>query len=239
MLIIRNLTKTYKNGRGIEAVNLNVAKGEIYGLLGPNGAGKTTLLKVAAGLLSKDDGQCYADEVINGEDTIAYKLKTAGMIGETVLYDYMSSMDHLAMMALHREGITEEEMETVLAKMNLLDYRNEPVRQFSTGMKQRLAFAMCLLTEPEILLLDEPFNGLDIEGKILIRESLLKLREEKNTAIIISSHLIHDLEEMATTVGIIKGGHMIAEEKVCELLRHHRNLEDYFVHETVGVKEGA
>lgn len=239
MFTITHLSKIYKTGRGIFDMSLAVAPGEVYGLLGPNGAGKTTLLKVASGLLRHNEGQCQINEHDSVADNLAYKKELSGMIGDTVLYDYLTPMDHLKMMALYREGISEQEKNQALEEMDLFKYKDEKVKQFSTGMKQRLAFAMCLIAKPRVLLLDEPFSGLDIEGKLLVRNRLLRLRDEKQTAIIISSHLIHDLEELVTKVGVIKEGRLIDEADVKGLLRHHRNLEDYFVESTKAWNEGA
>lgn len=239
MLTISQMTKVYKSGRGIFNMNLDVQQGDIYGLLGPNGAGKTTLLKIAAGLLNKDDGVCTIGGKTMEADPVSYKQQMVGMIGDTVLYEYLTPMDHLSMMDIYRDDITIEEKHQVLEEMDLYLNKDEKVKQFSTGMKQRLAFAMCLIARPKVLLLDEPFSGLDIEGKLLVRDRLLRLRHEGETAVLISSHLIHDLEEIALRVGVIKNGRMIAEESVEELLRHHRNLEDYFIKQTAVWKEGA
>lgn len=239
MFEVKHLSKTYKTGRGIIDLSFKVAPGEIYGLLGPNGAGKTTLLKVASGLLNSDQGQCVIDGDDHLQASVQYKSKMTGMIGDTVLYDYLTPMDHLKLMEIHRPTITLEEKEQVLKEMDLLPYKDEKTKQFSTGMKQRLAFAMCLVVKPKVLLLDEPFSGLDIEGKVLIRNRLLQMRQEGQVAVIISSHLIHDLEEIATSAGVIREGRLVDEQAVSEILRHHRNLEDYFVKRTVEMKEGA
>lgn len=239
MFEVKQLTKVYKTGRGIFDLSLQVAPGEIYGLLGPNGAGKTTFLKVASSLLSNDQGQCSIDGAIQDGSNVAYKSQMTGMIGDTVLYDYLSPMDHLKLMEIHRPDITLQDKLDALEEMDLLLYKDEKTKQFSTGMKQRLAFAMCLIVEPKVLLLDEPFSGLDIDGKMLIRNRLMKMREEGKTAVVISSHLIHDIEEIATKAGIIRSGRLVDEQSVAEILRHHRNLEDYFVKRTHVMKEGA
>lgn len=239
MLNINGMTKLYKSGRGIFDIDLKVKKGEIYGLLGPNGAGKTTLLKITSGLLNISTGSCTINETSLQTNPVAYKSQMVGMIGETVLYDYLSPMEHLSMMRPYRNDISSDEMCSVLAAVDLVAYKDEPIKQFSTGMKQRLAFAMCLIAKPDVLLLDEPFSGLDIEGKLLIRSCLLQLKNEGHTAILISSHLIHDLEEIADKVGVIKDGRMIDEQTVDHLLRHHKNLETYFVQQTTTLKEGA
>lgn len=239
MLTIKDLTKVYRSKRGVYGINLTIEKGEIYGLLGPNGAGKTTILKIVASLLNKDEGTCSVNGADAEKDAVVYKTGMVGMISDTVLYDYLTPMDHLKMMEVYRPEMTLEDKEAVLIEMDLLTYKDEKTKQFSTGMKQRLAFAMCLAAKPSVLLLDEPFSGLDIEGKLLIRDRLLTLRNEGETAVLISSHLIHDLEEIATKVGIIKDGRLIDEQDVESLLRHHRNLEDYFVQKTLKLKEGA
>lgn len=239
MLVITDLTKTYKSGRGIFDLNIALNKGDVYGLLGPNGAGKTTLLKCIAGLQRPDKGLCQNDGVDILSDPAIYNSKMVGMIGDTVLYDYLTAMDHMRMMEIYRPEMTAEEQEAALEEMDLLSYKNEKTKQFSTGMKQRLAFAMCMITEPSLLLLDEPFSGLDIEGKLLVRKSIENLRNKGDTAILISSHLIHDIEEIATEVGVIKEGRLIDEQHVGDVLQRYRNLEGYFVEQTLRFKEGA
>ncbi len=238
-LIIRDMTKVYKTKRGVFNIDFQVEAGEVYGLLGPNGAGKTTILKLVAGLLNKNHGSTIIDEVTMEDHPIEYKRSLVGMIGDTVLYEYLTPMEHLELMKLHNPLIDEKQMYKVLEEMDLHNYKDERVKQFSTGMKQRLAFAMCLVVKPKVLLLDEPFSGLDIEGKVLIRNKLQALKQEKEVAVVISSHLIHDVEEIATHVGIIKQGRLVEQEKVEVLLNKHKNLEDYFMSRTLTLKEGA
>lgn len=239
MLVISDLTKIYKSGRGIFDLNLSLKKGDVYGLLGPNGAGKTTLLKTIAGLQIPNKGTCVNEGVDSINNPATYKSHMVGMIGDTALYEYLTAMDHMKMMEVHRPDMSTAEQEAMLAEMALLDYKDEKTKQFSTGMKQRLAFAMCMVTKPSLLLLDEPFSGLDIEGKLLVRKSIENLRNQGDTAILISSHLIHDIEEIATEVGVIKEGRLIDEQHVGDVLQRYRNLEGYFVEQTIRFKEGA
>lgn len=235
----QNITKVYKSNRGVYDITLDIQEGHIYGLLGPNGAGKTTILKVLAGLLKKDRGEVLTNNVSLDESPMDYLRSVVGMIGDTVLYDYMTPMDHMKMMEVNFGDIALDKKEDVLREMDLYQFKDEPVKQFSTGMKQRLAFAMCIIGEPKVLLLDEPFSGLDIEGKLLIRNKLEAIRDEGNMAVVISSHLIHDLEEVATHVGIIKNGHLVEEQEVAVLRKRYKNLETYFVDRTMQKREGA
>lgn len=235
----QNITKVYKSNRGVYDITLDIQEGHIYGLLGPNGAGKTTILKVLAGLLKKDRGEVLTNNVSLDESPMDYLRSVVGMIGDTVLYDYMTPMDHMKMMEVNFGDIALDKKEDVLREMDLYQFKDEPVKQFSTGMKQRLAFAMCIIGEPKVLLLDEPFSGLDIEGKLLIRNKLEAIRDEGNMAVVISSHLIHDLEEVATHVGIIKNGHLVEEQEVTVLRKRYKNLETYFVDRTMQKREGA
>lgn len=226
---VKNINKVYRSKRGIHDITLDVKEGQIYGLLGPNGAGKTTLLKVLSGLLKSDSGTVIGNDLKH----------IGGMIGDTALYAYLSSMDHLNMMEVKNGPIALEHKEALLKDLSLYDYKDEKVKQFSTGMKQRLAFGMSVVTQPKVLLLDEPFSGLDIEGKILMREKIKALSEKNNMAVIISSHLIHDLDEIATHVGIMKDGYLIDEAIVQNLSKSYKNLEAYFVDKTMRMKEGA
>ncbi len=146
----------------------------------------------------------------------------------------------MEMMKIHNPQMTVEDINRLLTELDLLQFKREKLKNFSTGMKQRLAFAMCLAAKPDVLLLDEPFSGLDIEGKLLMRETINRVKEEGGQmAVIISSHLIHDIEEVASKVGIVKNGRLLDEQDVDKLQVKYKNLESYFMDKTMRLKEGG
>ncbi len=192
----RELTKQFGQHKAVDSVSLHIKRGEIYGFIGRNGAGKTTFMKMVSGLSSPTSGE----------------LKLFGAAGkEAGLYGGMSAKDnlHLKCLALGIYGRGYED--SLLAAAGLADAGRKMVRQFSLGMKQRLGIAMALAGEPDLLVLDEPVNGLDPQGIAEIRELLLKLKEEKNMTILISSHILEELYKVADTFGIIHKGVLVQE----------------------------
>ena len=216
---IKNLTKVFKNGRGITDINLDIHRSEIFGFLGPNGAGKTTAMKIMTGLTKPDSG----DVKILGFSILEQFEKAMAKVGciiETAeSYPYMTAYENLKQFSRYYEGVDNKRIEEVLELTGILKYKNENSRKFSLGMKQRLGLALALMGEPEFLILDEPINGLDPTGIIEIRNLLLKLNREKNITILISSHILTELSNIATTYGFLDKGILIEQitaEKLSE-----------------------
>lgn len=228
---INKLTKTYKNGRGIVNLSLDIYKGDIFGFLGPNGSGKTTSMKIMTGLMKADSG----DVKLFGH-SIAYEYEEAmrrvGCIIETAeSYPYLTAYENLKQFSRYYKNINSDRINEVLELTGLFKYRNEKARNFSLGMKQRLGISAAILSKPELVILDEPLNGLDVEGMIEIRKLIKKLAETEQTTFFISSHLIHDVELTCNRIGIIYDGKILNVDYTENILANYASLENYFISE--------
>ncbi|MBU3190128.1 ABC transporter ATP-binding protein [Clostridium bowmanii] len=228
---IKNLSKVYKNGRGIMDINIDIHKGEIFGFLGPNGAGKTTAMKVMAGLIKPDSG----DVRILGHSITQEYQKAMGKVGciiETAeSYLYLTAFENLKQVSRYYKNVDDARIDEVLELTGMLKYKSEKPRKFSLGMKQRLGIAAAILSRPEVIILDEPLNGLDVEGMISMRNIIKDLVEKENTTFFISSHLIHDIELTCTNIGVLYNGKMLNVDTMKNILNNYATLENYFVSE--------
>lgn len=229
-LEVTGLTKLYKNNAGVEDISFNINKGDVYGFLGPNGAGKTTVMKVITGLLKADKGsvKVFGHDI---EKNYEQALKNVGSIIENpVAYEYMSGFQNLKQTARLYEHISDSRIEEVLELVGLTKFKNEKVEAYSLGMKQRLGIANALISNPDLLILDEPTNGLDIEGTVEIRSLIQTLAKERDTTFFISSHLVHEIELVCNRVGIIHNGKLINEGLVEDIIKDdHDSLESFFI----------
>lgn len=228
---IQHLSKIYKNGRGIDDISLDIFQGDIFGFLGPNGAGKTTAMKVMTGLIRPDRG----DVKIFGHsinDAFEQAMARVGcMIEIAESYPYLSAFDNLNQMARYYPDIDRKRIDEVLELTGILRYKAEKPKKFSLGMKQRLGLAAAILSRPKLVILDEPLNGLDVEGMIEIRKLIQHLAEEEGTTFFISSHLIHDVERTCNRIGVIYNGKILNVERTENILKNYATLENYFVSE--------
>ena len=214
---IKNLSFSYtKKNKVLNQININVPKGAIYGFLGPNGAGKSTTMQLLTGILPNEENNI----AVFGENLQSQFPKIFSKLGALVespsLYLHLSGEDNLRCVTKLKE-ISEEKIPEALELVGLSASGKQKVKSYSLGMKQRLAIAMTLLGDPELLLLDEPVNGLDPTGMTEIRELLIKLNKEKGITIFISSHLLDEIEKMCTHIGIIHKGEMQFEGTIKEL----------------------
>ena len=233
VLKINNLSKTYRNGRGIKAISFQVQEGDIYGLLGPNGSGKTTTMKIITGMSRADEGdvQIFGNSVENdGEKSLE---QVGCLIEAPAIYEYLSAKQNLENAAAYYSDIKAPRIEDILKQTGLLQYQNDKVKEFSLGMKQRLGLALALLSNPKLVILDEPANGLDIEGMVAIREIIMKQAKSKGITFLISSHLAHELELMCNKIAIMKDGYLLKTVTMEEVIERSRTLENYFL-ETIG-----
>ncbi len=230
-IIIENLTKKYKNKRGIKDISLQVDYGEIFGFLGPNGSGKTTAMKIAVGLMKPDQGKV----IINGfdiDDQYEQAMKNVGCIIENVTpYPYLTAYENMKLCGRFYDNVDNIRIDKCLHKVGLSKYKNEKIKNYSLGMKQRIGIAMAILHKPKILILDEPLNGLDVEGMVDIRKLILKLSQEDGTSFFISSHLIHDIELTCSKVGIIYEGKLLNIDYKDNILKNYSSLENYYLSE--------
>ncbi len=228
---IQGLTKMYKNARGIRDVQLDVFPGDIFGLLGPNGAGKTTAMKVMTGMLQPDSG----DVRIFGHSVLTeYELAMAnvGCIVETaVSYPNLTAYENLKVVGRFYGMTDGKRIDEALEVVGMLKYRNEKSANFSLGMKQRLGIAAAILPRPKLLILDEPLNGLDVEGMVEMRNLVKRLAAEEGTTFFISSHLVHDVERTCDRIGVIFDGRLLRVDSIESILRDHASLESFFMSE--------
>lgn len=206
-----NLTKTIGGKTLVSNVNLHVKKGEIYGFLGPNGAGKTTIMKMLTNLWKPTNGNVEIfDEVLTPQ---SYEvLKRIGSIIEfPTFYDHMTGYQNLKLHCEYMGYYNDGSIENALDMLDLTDAGNKPVKNYSLGMKERLGIARAVICKPELLILDEPTNGLDPSGMKQVRDLLKTLCTEYGITIMISSHILSEVESIADTVGVINHGIMMKE----------------------------
>lgn len=205
-----------KNVQTLFDINLQIPKGSIYGFLGPNGSGKTTTLSLLLGLLPKQQGDIQIFGQHLDQNRIAILNKIGSLVETPSLYNHLNAKDNLE---IYRNiyGVSKERVKEVLEIAGLGDTGKKTVRKFSLGMKQRLAIALALLPNPELMILDEPSNGLDPAGIIELRQLIKKLNRELGMTIVISSHLLSEVEKMVSHVGIIYKGKMLFQGSLPEL----------------------
>ena len=216
LLVTNNLTKKYKHQAAVNNVSINVRRGEIYGLVGKNGAGKTTLLKMIGGLVSPTNGD-ISFMGYSGKERRKVLSRIGILIEAPSLYSGMTAYDNLKLKCICTGVNKEGYIENLLKTVGLGEVGKKKVSQFSLGMKQRLGIAMALVGEPDLLLLDEPINGLDPQGIVEIRNTLLDLNKRKDITIIISSHILEELSKIATNFGFINNGELVKELSHSEL----------------------
>lgn len=206
-----NVTKEFKNKAVLKGVSFNIEAGDIYGLIGENGAGKTTLLKLIVNLLKPTSGniQVLGKEI--KKDSYDYLRNIGALIDELVFYKKLTLYENFKVHCEYLGFYDEEKLESVLRRVGLHDKKSKKIKELSFGEKQRLAIAYALITEPELLILDEPTNGLDPIAIVELREILLKLNREFNTTIIISSHAINELETLVNKVMFLKNGEIVED----------------------------
>lgn len=232
ILKTNNLTKTYKNTKALQNINMTIRKGQIYGFIGENGAGKTTLMRLIAGLAVKNSGniELFGE---TEEEKIEHVRKRMGvMIEAPALYQHRTAYENMEINRIQRGIPGKESIEKALRTVGLTEIKNKKVKNFSHGMKQRLGIAMALLGDPEFLVLDEPINGLDPTGIIEIRELLKKINEENGVTILISSHILSELYQLANCYGIIHKGRLIEQITADELNSRCRKLLQIKVDDT-------
>lgn len=205
-----------KSKKAIDNLSLNVPKGSIYGFLGPNGAGKSTTMRLLTGIIPDDSDaiEIFGESLQKQIPEIFNRLGC--LVESPALYLHLSGYNNLKYIAQIRK-VDASRIDEILKIVDLYNDRNRKVKQYSLGMKQRLAIAMALLSTPEILLLDEPVNGLDPNGMVEIRRLLVRINQQFGTTIFVSSHLLSEIEKMCTHVGIISKGKLRFEGTMKEL----------------------
>ena len=217
ILTINNLTKKFGNLTAVDDLSFTIEKGNVYGILGPNGSGKSTTLGIVLNVVNKTTGNFHW---FDGSGTTNEALKKVGAIIERPnFYPYMTAIQNLELVCKIK-GVSREKVEEKLELVELLDRKNSKFRTFSLGMKQRLAIASALLNDPEILILDEPTNGLDPQGIHQIREIIKKIASE-GTTILLASHLLDEVEKVCSHVVILRKGKSLYTGRVDAMNASH------------------
>ncbi|NME06042.1 ABC transporter ATP-binding protein [Psychrobacillus sp. BL-248-WT-3] len=229
ILKTNHLTKVFEGKEVVSSVNMNVQKGEIYGFLGPNGAGKTTVMKMITNLIKPTNGEIE----IFGErltDQSFEVLKRIGSIIEyPIFYDKLTARETLQLHCDYMGYYNQKEIEQVLDMVSLVNTGDKRVKEFSLGMKQRLGIARAIITKPELLILDEPINGLDPQGIKEMRDLFRMLSKEYGITIIVSSHILGEIEQLADTIGVINNGKLIQEISLAQLTRSQTDYIELIV----------
>lgn len=212
-----NLTKTFKDKNVVSNVNMNIKKGEIYGFLGPNGAGKTTIMKLITNLVKPTEGEIeiFGEKLTNTSYEVLKRMGT--IIEYPVFYDKVTGRDNLELHCEYMGYHNKEAIDQALDLVDLKDIENKAVKDYSLGMKQRLGIARAILTKPELLILDEPINGLDPIGIKDMRNLLRMLNKEYGMTILISSHILSEIEQIADTIAVINNGRLVEEVSMEEI----------------------
>lgn len=231
LLQTKNLEKNIKGKQIVSNLDLHIKKGEIYGFLGPNGAGKTSVMKMLLNYWKPSSGTIE----IFGKELTPTSYDVLGRIGSMiefpVFYDHLSGKQNLELHCEYMGYDNHRSIEQALDLLELLDAENKPVKQYSLGMKQRLGLARAILTKPELLILDEPTNGLDPVGMKHLRELFSMLRDEAGTTIMLSTHLLSEVEDIADTIGIINHGKMVKEIAMKDVAKRKSAYVDVEVQE--------
>jgi len=222
ILQTEDLTKTYRRRTVVDRLSLSVERGDIFGFLGQNGAGKSTTIRMALGLVRPTAGRVS----LLGCDMARRPLRALKRVGAIVetpaFYDNFSGRDNLRLLAAMSGGAEPKRIESVLDLVSLRARAGDPVRVYSHGMRQRLGIAQALLPHPELIILDEPTDGLDPQGLFEIRGLIRRLRDELGLTIVLSSHLLHEVEQICNRVAIIDAGRLLYQGATAELIQQHR-----------------
>ena len=226
---IKEVFKTIDNEEILSGINLQIAEGEIYGFLGPNGAGKTTLMKCMLSFSTITSGsiEIFGKKLQEHREEILSQI--GSIIESPIFYDNCTAKEILEIHAQYMgKTITESDIIRALRMVGLKN-TTKKVKDFSLGMRQRLGLARAFLTKPKLLILDEPINGLDPIGIQEIRNLLLSLSKEHGITILISSHILSEISQIADRIGFIKNGEMVEQVSMKEIRRENIDLEEYFI----------
>ncbi len=234
----RDLSKSFKNLHAVSGLSFSINKGDVYGFLGQNGAGKSTTMRMLLGLIHPDSGKIF----INGSEfnnSRRHLLQHIGAIIERPdMYGYLTGWKNLEIFAaLSMRNIPSSRLHAVLEQVGLKGREGDKVKTYSQGMKQRLGIAIALVHEPDLMILDEPTNGLDPQGIADIRELILSLSRDYGKTVLVSSHLLYEIEQVATKMLVMHKGKMIVEGHVKDLLHPDETLVEVIMVPSLSVAE--
>lgn len=228
ILQTQNLTKRYGKRWAVNGIDLTIYRGDIFGFLGPNGAGKSTTIRMIVGLISPTEGEIYINNMPYSQRTSKLTNKIRALIEEPNFYEYLSGYENLKILA-QLSGVKEKNLiEESLRKVNLFSRRNDKVSSYSQGMKQRLGIAQAIFDKPDLIILDEPTNGLDPQGIKEVRELIQQLNSNDNITFLISSHILQEIENSCNRIAILNQGNLLSQGRLDKLLKDS-TLEDYFI----------
>ncbi len=231
LLRISNLNKTIGKRQILHDISFEAYSGEVFGFLGPNGAGKTTTIKIIVGLLGLDEGEIYIDGSEINKNFEKAMANVGGIVENPEMYKYLTGKQNLMQYARMRDNITEERINEVVETVKLANRINDKISKYSLGMRQRLGVAQAILHRPKLLILDEPTNGLDPAGIKELRDILKHLAHDEGVCVIVSSHLMSEMELMCDRVGIIANGKMLGVYTMEELVSQTADEKrEYHIH---------
>ncbi|AGF54268.1 ABC-2 type transport system ATP-binding protein [Clostridium saccharoperbutylacetonicum] len=226
VLLLDNVSKRIKNKEIVKGISFSITEGEVLGFLGPNGAGKSTTLRMIVGLSSPTSGKILIDNHDITKDYVNAMSQVGCIIEGPDMYNYLSGLENLKMLGSMNKNVTSDDINKAIQLVGMQNRINDKVSTYSLGMKQRLGLAQALIHKPKLLILDEPTNGLDPSGINEFRNIIKNLSKKENIAVLISSHLISEVELMCDKVAIVKNGTLIKYSKVSELINEQ---EVFFV----------
>ena len=229
ILVTRGLTKRYGNHLAVDHVELSIQKGQIYGLVGRNGAGKTTIIRMVTAQTVPTEGEVSLFGASGERELSKMRARTGAMVETPSFYPYLTARQNLEYYRIQRGIPGRSCVDEALELFRLTGAGKKKFKTFSLGMKQRMGLALALLSEPELMILDEPTNGLDIEATVEMREVILRLAKEKGVTFLVASHLAAEIEKMCDKVLVLYEGEMLSFDTKEEALRLNPSLEDYFL----------
>jgi ABC-type multidrug transport system ATPase subunit len=217
VLEARDLVKVYAGHRALDGMHLSVPRGAVLGLLGPNGAGKSTTLRVVLGLVRPTRGEIKLFGRPLEKERLSLLRRVGSLVEGAAFYEQLSAVDNLRWLGELAGGAPRDRIASLLEDVGLAKRGGDPVKNYSTGMRQRLGLAAAILHDPELVVLDEPLSGLDPPAVLLVRALIRRLAQEGKT-VIVSSHALHEVEQVCDRVTIVRSGRVLAEGAVNELL---------------------
>lgn len=235
---VKNLSKRFGELQAVDQLSFTVSAGEVYGFLGQNGAGKSTTIRMLLTLIEPDEGEIEIFGLNLRRHRKEILKRTGAVIERPDLYKYLSALDNLSIFArLSGMKASRKQLMDQLAMVGLAERANSRVKTYSQGMKQRLGLACALVHDPGLIILDEPTNGLDPQGIAEMREMIIRLSREAGKTLLVSSHLLSEMEMMASSLLIIDEGRKVAEGKLHELLNPKTALVELAVSDTVAARQ--
>lgn len=237
ILNVVKINKSFGNNKVLDDVSIKVKKGQILGFVGPNGAGKTTAIKIILGLQKADSGEVYINDCNINKDFGKAIEKVGAIVENPDLYMYLTGRQNLELIANMYHNITNERIEELIDQVHLRNRIDDKVSKYSLGMRQRLGIAGALIQKPNLLILDEPTNGLDPEGIKDLRDIMIELAKKDKIAVLVSSHNLSELESFCTDIAFIREGKIIETENIKKLKEKDKPIVSIVLDKVEGIKK--